>query len=166
MISRAAFEGLRLRQFIIPQEIENLENWQYLGLVWVGEKCFTFTDCLQLRADPLRTRCIDLDLRSLPSNIAAEILTFIGLPLYSGMAKQDVDEVLGRPFDESQFVADRNNYNYRVLASDSYEVEATIHENIGLFGITVISDPDDIRAKSEQRRRLFDEKVKKLRSEQ
>lgn len=166
MISRTTFEGMRLRQFVDPQEIDQLENWQYLGLVWVGEKCFTFTDCLQLRADPTKTRCIDLDLRELPLNIASDILAFIELRLHGGMTKEKVDAVLGRPYRESQFVADRNNYYYRVLASDAYDVEATIHEDIGLFGITIISDPDDVYSQRDARARKFEAKMEEHRRRQ
>lgn len=144
MISNKAFEKIRFHQFIDQEEIDQLENYEYLGLIWVGEGCYGFSDCIQLETEPQTTRCIHLDLREMPSEITRAILDFINLPLRGGMTKQEMDALLGKPQKVIEFMPGRNKYYYRPFAEDNYEVGGTILCDVGLFFITIISDPEDI----------------------
>ena len=81
MIPHWVFEKIRLHSFVNDDLIDQLENWEYLGLIWVGEGCYGFSDCLQLETSPGKTRCLHLDLNEMPPNISAAILEFIELPI-------------------------------------------------------------------------------------
>jgi hypothetical protein len=82
-----AFGQLRLADFVRPDDLVPLRNWEYLERIWVGE-AWGFTAWLRLESDPEVTRSVELALPALPASTAKTMLAALGLPLRYGMSRE------------------------------------------------------------------------------
>lgn len=132
------FARLRLAQFY-PEtaELAPLENWEFMGGVWVGE-ADGFTEFLRPEDRPEELGSIEIDLSAIQEEIGTAILDKIHLPLSHGMAFEEVTHHLGHPKVTNVFVADRKSYDFIVGSDFPYHVSCTIHESDGLIHVTVI----------------------------
>jgi hypothetical protein len=73
MISHARFGALRLAQFLPDAEIAELENWEFMYHVWLGE-AVGFSEWLRLENDPGVLRSLAIDFTDFPEHAAAEVL--------------------------------------------------------------------------------------------
>lgn len=119
-------------------EIEEVDGWEFMGKVWLGE-AYGFTEWLRLREDPDVLRSVSLDLVDLDTEVADRILERLQLPLEYGMETDEVNEVLGEPTGQSQFVPNRITYEYVVGDRERYYVSATMDRQEGLVYLVVMT---------------------------
>jgi hypothetical protein len=135
-ISHDEFGRLRLATFLPADTLVKLNNWEYLGELWLGEAA-GFTEWLRLESDPDVLRSVALDLVALPERAAQEILSSIQIPLCRGMSTAQIVDVLGNPVDTERFTDDRITLNYKLNPLDAYEVSCTVDDVQGLVYLTV-----------------------------
>ena len=136
MITYAAFGALRLRQFVDPNLVEILDDWEFMGRLWVGE-AFGFSEFLRLRRRPRVLRSLSIDLLEFPTEQAQRVLALLGLPLAPGMSREQVDRLLGEPVRTLNYAPDRVTYEYVTDGRQPYEVSCTLREDVGLAYINV-----------------------------
>jgi hypothetical protein len=132
------FARLRLRQFADPEAIVPLEDWEYMGCLWVGE-AIGFTEWLCVEAEPEILRSVALALGALPEAVAAAILERLGLPmLRRGLDADTIEGALGPCIERARFVADRETLEFEVGAPEAYQVSCTVHRDEGLIHVTMM----------------------------
>jgi len=143
LISYEAFGRFRLSHFLrnIPatrnpkdrgagrrfrrKEIAEVEGWEYLGRVWVGE-AFGFTEWLRLSGDPDVLRSISLALTDLPAKGVQTILDALGFPLKPAMRLPAIQKILGNPVAVEARLSDRKTYTFRFGTREVYELRCTL----------------------------------------
>ncbi len=155
LISYEAFGRLRLSQFLrnIPvtrktkdrgagrrftgKEIAEVEGWEYLGQVWVGE-ALGFSEWLRLAEDPDVLRSISLELTDLPARVVTTILHTLGLPLKPAMRLPAIEKILGESLAIEARLDDRKTYSFRCGTREIYELGCTVLNQGGLIYLTMI----------------------------
>ncbi len=99
MISHAHFAKLRLAQFWPAGEIVELDKWEFMDRIWLGE-AVGFSEWLRLEDDPETLRSLAIALNEFPAHAAAEVLRTIDLPVRAGMNFEELREALGEPVSE------------------------------------------------------------------
>lgn len=96
MISHEEFAVLRLAQFLPAEEIQTLNDWEFLDRIWIGE-ARGFSEWLRLADEPDVLRSLSLDFDEFPAACTHRVLGTIGLPVRAGMRLDDLRRVLGEP---------------------------------------------------------------------
>ena len=136
MISHDAFARLRLKQFLPPDAIAPLTDWEFLGRFWIGEG-HGFTQWLRLEDDPSVLRSLAVDFHALPDVVVDAILTRLDLPVRRGMTIDQLRRVLGEPREVQTFVTDRLSYDFDYGEPDEYDVSCTVLNDGGLTYLVV-----------------------------
>jgi len=138
MISHSDFGVLRLTQFRPEADIAELDGWEFMDRIWVGE-AIGFSEWLRLRDRPGTLRSLAIDFREFPEEAAANVLRAIGLPVRAGMKRSDLPKLLGKPVKEHQFVEGRVSYEFIVAGPPRYNVICTVLDNGGLTHLMVMA---------------------------
>jgi hypothetical protein len=131
MISYKEFGKLRLAQFRPDDEIEDLDEWEFMDDIWVGE-AIGFSEWLRLESDPDVLRSVAIDFGEFPADVAEAALQAIGLPVRAGMPAEELRAVLGEPVEEQRFAKDRVTYEFVAAGPPSYNVSCTVLKEGGL----------------------------------
>lgn len=143
MVSHDRFGQMRLSAFLPDAELEQLEDWQFMGHEWVGE-ALGFSEWLRLAAAPESLGSLAIDFEDFPDKVACDILKEIGLPVRQGMAIEDLRSLLGSPVGEERFVSDRISYEFVITGPPKYDVSCTVLNDGGLTYLVVMKPlPDD-----------------------
>jgi hypothetical protein len=139
MISHACFGALTLAQFLPDAEIAELENWEFMDRLWLGE-AIGFSEWLRLENDPGVLRSLAIDFTGFPERAAAEVLRTTELPVRRGMKRDEICEVLGEPTNEVRLpkVKDRVTYQF-VVGPPRYDVSCTVRNDGGLSYLVVMA---------------------------
>lgn len=137
MISHAAFGKLRLAQFLPGAEMAELDNWEFLDHLWVGE-AVGFSEWLRLENQPETLRSLAIDFGEFPGPAAADVLRTIDLGVRAGMKLDKLCEILGEPTKEHRFVNDRVSYEFVVPGPPTYDISCTVLNNGGLTYLVVV----------------------------
>ena len=138
MISHARFGKLRLAPFRPAAEIAELDNWEFMDHMWVGE-AVGFSEWLRLKAKPETLRSLAIDFSEFPEQAAAEVLRTIDLPIRAGMKVKQLYEFLGEPLKEHRFVKDRVSYDFVLPGPPKYHVSCTVLNKGGLTYLVVMA---------------------------
>ena len=138
------FATIKLSHFVKSSKIYQLDNWEFMGGIWIGE-AVGFTEFLRLESstDELGSLAIDLD--DLPTDTIQAIFATLNLPLKPHATYAEVEEVLEKYESTNIFVEDRVVYNYTIGCRWPYYISCTIDEAKGLIYVVVIRK--DILAK-------------------
>ena len=136
MISYDDFGKLRLAQFVDRALISETDNWEFRDHLWVGE-ALEFSEWLRLKSEPTILRSLALSFPSLLPGVAGRVLETIRLPLEPGMTYEEIEAVLGPPFEVQTFVKDRKSYEFHYGKPDQYHVSCTVHDSDGLIYLVV-----------------------------
>lgn len=120
IISFGEFEKLRLQDFFEKHDIQNLERWEFMGDLWIGD-AVGFTEWLRLEKEPTKTRSISVDLRKHDNDILNRIFSTLKLPLKKGQKIEDLAAIFGQPVGFDKFVADRINYDFEIVRADEID---------------------------------------------
>ncbi|MEX2213554.1 MAG: hypothetical protein WD768_05475 [Phycisphaeraceae bacterium] len=145
MISHEEFAKLRLVQFRPDDEIAQLEDWEFMDHIWVGE-AIRFSEWLRLESDSDSLRSLAIDFDEFPANTAEQVLSAIELPLRRGLNLEQIQSVVGEPVHEEHFVADRASYDFVLDGPSRYFVSCIILNVGGLIYLVVMTplpDPDE-----------------------
>jgi hypothetical protein len=137
MISHARFGKLRLAQFRPDAEIAELDNWEFMDHLWLGE-AVGFSEWLRLEKKPKTLRSLAIDFGEFPAAAAAEVLRTIDLPVHAGMKLGELCELLGEPVKEHRFVKDRVSYEFVFRGPPKYDVWCTVLNKGGLTYLVVM----------------------------
>jgi hypothetical protein len=137
MISHSRFGKLRLADFRSEAEIAELENWEFMDHMWVGE-AIGFSEWLRLENKPDTLRSLAIDFSEFPEQAAAEVLQTIELPVRGGMKIDELRKLLGKPVKEERFVKDRVSYEFVVARPSKYNVSCTVLNKGGLTYLVVM----------------------------
>jgi len=137
------FGALTLTRFLgghpaLAAQVTALEDWEYMGHMWVGEGAGAFTDFLRLASRPGELGAMTLDFPSLPRPFSEDILDALRLPVRPGMSQNDITLLLGEPERRQRFVADRESLEFTIGQRWPYHVDCTVHEAEGLIYLAVI----------------------------
>jgi hypothetical protein len=140
MISHDRFGTLRLAQFIPNVELAELENWEFMGQLWVGE-ALGFSEWLRLEYEPDALRSLAIDFPEFPEQAAIDVLRTIDLQVRPGMKLGELHQILGRPVKELHFprVDDRVTYEFATPSSPGYDVSCTVLNEGGLTYLIVMT---------------------------
>ncbi len=138
MISHARFGKLRLAQFRRDTEIAELENWEFMDHIWVGE-AVGFSEWLRLEDKPETLGSLVIDFSEFPEAAAAKVLQTIDLPVHAGMKLDELCQLLGEPVKEERFVKDRVSYEFVVAGPPKYDVSCTVLNKGGLTYLVVMA---------------------------
>jgi len=140
MISHARFGKLRLGQFRPDAKIAELDNWEFMDHVWVGE-AVGFSEWLWLEDKPDTLRSLAIDFSEFPEQAAAEVLRTIDLPVRAGMTVEELRELWGEPAKELRFVRvkDRVTYQFVLPGPPRYDVSCTVLNEGGLTYLVVMA---------------------------
>jgi len=140
MITHDRFGALRLAQFLPDAKIAELENWEFMYHVWLGE-AVGFSEWLRLENDPGVLRSLAIDFTDFPEQAAAEVLRRIELPVQRGMNLGELREILGEPVNELRLpkVKDRVTYEFVVSDAARYDVRCTVRNEGGLTYVVVMA---------------------------
>ena len=136
MISHARFGKLRIAQFRPDAEIAELDNWEFMDHIWVGE-AVGFSEWLRLKKEPETLRSLAIDFSEFPE--PAEVLRTIGLSVRGGMKLNELRDLLGEPVKEQRFVKDRVSYEFVVPGPPKYDVSCTVLNKGGLTYLVVMA---------------------------
>jgi hypothetical protein len=137
MISHALFGKLRLAQFRPDAEIAELDGWEFMDAVWVGE-AVGFSEWLRLEEEPEELRSLAIDFSEFPEDAAVAVLRALDLPVRPGMRAEELRAVLGEPVEEQRFAADRISYEFAVEKPPRYNVSCTVLNDGGLSYLVVM----------------------------
>lgn len=137
MISHAAFGKLRLAQFLSDAEIAELDNWELMDHLWVGE-AVGFSEWLRLESNPETLRSLAIDFGEFPEPAALEVLRTIELGVRAGMKFDMLRHWLHEPVKEHRFVKDRVTYEFVVQGPHTYHVSCTVLNEDGLTYLVVM----------------------------
>jgi hypothetical protein len=132
IISFGEFEKLRLQDFFEKHDIQNLERWEFMGDLWIGD-AVGFTEWLRLEKEPTKTRSISVDLRKHDNDILNRIFSTLKLPLKKGQKIEDLAAIFGQPVGFDKFVADRINYDFEIGKIEKFTISCTILNEGGLI---------------------------------
>lgn len=139
LIPHEDFGRLRLADFAPrPEEVVELEGWEYLERLWVGE-AVGFTEWLRPVEEPDSLRALSLDLTDLSPEVSHNVLDTLRLPLARGMGYDEVVHRLGEPAGSHRFVGDRMSHEFRCGVRWPYLVDCTILDKDGLSYVTVVA---------------------------
>ncbi len=138
MISHARFGTLRLAQFLPDAEIAELEHWEFMNHLWVGE-AVGFSEWLRLENEPEVLRSLAINFTEFPEQAAEEVLRMIDLPVRGGMGLAELRELLGEPVKELRFVKDRVTYEFVLPGPPRYGVSCTVLNDGGLKYLVVMA---------------------------
>jgi hypothetical protein len=131
MISHDHFGALRLAQFLPEAEIEELRDWEFMEHLWVGE-AIGFSEWLRLKDEPDILRSMAIDFSEFPKSASDAVLRTIDLPIYGGMTFEQLQDILGEPYETQRFVTDRVTYEFIPLEGRPYEVSCAVLNEGGL----------------------------------
>jgi hypothetical protein len=138
MICHARFGALRLVEFLPDAEIAELENWEFMDHLWLGE-AVGFSEWLRLENEPDVLRSLAIDLTEFPDQAAANVLRMIELPVQRGMSHAELRQLLGEPVKELLFAKDRLTYEFVVPGPPRYDVSCTVLNDGGLTYLVVMT---------------------------
>lgn len=138
MISQARFGSLRLVQFLPDVEIADLENWEFMDQLWLGE-AIGFSEWLRLEIEPEVLRSLAIDFTDFPQQAAANVLRMIELPVERGMKFAELSQLLGEPVKEFRFAKDRVTYEFIVPGPPKYDVSCTVLNDGGLTYLAIMA---------------------------
>jgi hypothetical protein len=138
MISHSRFGKLRLAQFRPDADIAELDNWEFMDHMWVGE-AVGFSEWLRLEKKPETLRSLAIDFSEFPESAAAEVLRTIDLGVRAGMKLNELRELLGEPVKEHRFGKDRVSYEFVVPGPPKYDVSCTVLNKGGLTYLVVMA---------------------------
>ena len=138
MISHARFGALRLVQFLPDAEIAELENWEFMDHLWLGE-AVGFSEWLRLENEADVLRSLAVDFTEFPEQAAAEVLRRIELPVQRGMRLAELRQLFGEPMKELRFTKDRVTYEFVVPGPPRYDVSCTVLNEGGLTYLVVMA---------------------------
>jgi hypothetical protein len=138
MISHVRFGKLRLAQFLPDAEIAELDGWEFMDHIWVGE-AMGFSEWLRLEDSPKTLRSLSIDFSEFPEEATAKVLGTIGLPLRRGMKLKELRELLGKSVETHRFVKDRVSYEFVLRAPPRYDVSCTVLNKGGLTYLVVMA---------------------------
>src|SRR5262245_27508680 len=138
MIPHASFGRLRLAEFRPEAEIAELENWEFMDHMWVGE-AIGFSEWLRLVDKPETLRSLAIDFSEFPAEAAAEVLRTIELPVWAGMKLNELRELFGEPRKERRFVKDRVSYEFIVHGPPRFDVSCTVLKEGGLTYLVIMA---------------------------
>jgi hypothetical protein len=136
MISHARFGKLRLADFRPDAEIVQLENWEFMDRIWVGE-AVGFSEWLRLENKPEVLGSLAIDFSEFPAKAAEEVVRAIDLPVRAGMKADRLRALLGKPVDEYRGVKDRVSYDFVIPGPPRYNVSCTVLNKGGLTYLVV-----------------------------
>jgi hypothetical protein len=140
MISHADFAQLRLSQFLPDEDFAQLEDWEFLGRVWVGE-ARGFSEWLCLQDDPQVLRCLSIAFDDFPSTAAMAVLRTLDLPVKQGMPLDQLDALFGPRISEYRFVKDRISCDYFSPLPHRYRLSCTVLNEGGLNYLVIMVPP-------------------------
>lgn len=138
MLSYEEFGRLRLVQFVEPESVVQLRNWEFMDRIWVGE-AVGFTEWLRLEDDPDVVRSVSIHLVELDSAAVEAIFARLGLPLWRGMSLSEIEILLGQPVHNERYVADRQSFLFRHGHDWPYDVNCTVHNEEGLIYVVIMA---------------------------
>ncbi len=136
MISHARFGKLRLAQFRPDADIAELNGWEFMDHMWVGEAA-GFSEWLRLEDTPEKLRSLAIDFAEFPEQAAADVLRAIDLPVRAGMNFDELRDLLGEPVNQQRFVKDRVSYDFALAAPAKYKLSCTVLNKGGLTYLVV-----------------------------
>jgi hypothetical protein len=157
MVDNLNFADLRMANFLPPEEIETVanyeleEDWGFDGVTWVGE---SFRDtCFFLRPadDPDTLRLVILDTTDFPDEAADRFLHEIGLPIVLNLTWAEVRAALGKPIRRPRVDTIRDPRRVARFAAGGLELYLEVSDDWGImylmvlapFGGLTIRDPNE-----------------------
>ena len=137
MISHADFGNLRLAQYRHDAEIAELDNWEFMDHMWIGE-AVGFSEWLRPAEEPDVLRSLAIDFTEFPETAAIQVLGAIGLSVRAGMSFEELRKLLGEPVNEHRFVKDRVSYEFVVAGPPVYNLSCTVLSDGGLTYLVVM----------------------------
>jgi hypothetical protein len=138
MISHAEFGKLRLMQFIPESELEELQGWEYMDHLWLGES-YGFSEWLRLEAEPGILRCLALDFSDFPQEALLKVIKRLDLSVWGGMKLDPLIQLFGKPIHEEHFVKDRVTYEFSLQETAEYTLSCTVLNEGGLTYLVIQS---------------------------
>lgn len=140
LIPYVEFAELRLAQFVPqPEEIQALEDWEFMDFRWVGEG-IGFTQWLRPLEHPDELRVLSLDLPELPFAVNQRVMEALKLPLRQGMDITTVTELLGETLRTFQYIPDRVTHEFFCGGENPYRVDCTFSSEGGLVYVLVMRE--------------------------
>jgi hypothetical protein len=136
LISHEEFGRLRLVDF--SREATEIEDWEYLDRLWIGE-AIGFSEWLRPVEKPDVLGALSLDLSDLPDEMSQKIFAVLRLPLSRGMNYSQVVSVLGEPTHSQQFTSGQTTYEFQCGNQWPYEIDCTVQNEDGLSYVTVVA---------------------------
>lgn len=138
-ISWEELATLRLSDFVPAKLIRELQDWEFMDRLWVGEAT-GFTEWLRLADDPEVLRSMALDLVGLESGTVDAILKRLGLPLHPAMTRDQLKSTLGEPASVKVFpgAKERETLTYPAPPSGGYRLSCTVQKTAGLTYLVVM----------------------------
>lgn len=137
LISHEEFGRLRLVDF--APEVAEIEDWEYLDRLWIGE-AVGFSEWLRPIENPDVLGALSLHLADLPDEVSQKIFTVLHLPLSSGMNFSQVVSLFGEPKNSHRFTSGQRSYEFRCGSRWPYQIDCTIQDEDGLSYITVVAE--------------------------
>jgi hypothetical protein len=136
MISHARFGKLRLAQFLTDVDIAELDDWEFMDAIWVGE-AVGFSEWLRLKSDPDVLRSLAIGFTEIPETIAIRILHELDLPIRAGMRIGELQTLFGAPVAKQQYTKDRISYDFKI-AKPRYDLSCAVLNKGGLTYLVVM----------------------------
>jgi hypothetical protein len=137
LITHPEFFQLRLSQFFPGGSIAELENWEFMDRLWVGQ-AIGFSEWLCPEEHPETLQSLALDFSELPKDGYEKVLKILGLPLRPGMNVEEIEREMGAPFKVYEFVPDRKSYKFLHGDEDEYMISCTVKNEGGLSYLVVM----------------------------
>jgi hypothetical protein len=140
MIPYDDFGRLRLADFLPGADLAQLEGWEFLDHMWLGE-ALGFSEWLRLEDDPDVLRSLAINFSEFPPRAGEAVLQAVQLPVRAGMSLRELDGLLGPRIGEHRFVADRVSCDYFTPEPHRYRISCTALTDGGLTYLVVTVPP-------------------------
>lgn len=139
IITYQDFHAIRLSDFYTGADIREIENYEFMGELWVGELS-GFNTCLRLLAEPEETRAISLDFTKEDAEMAGRVLEALQLPVTKACSEADLTALFGAPQKKLRLAKDTITLDFIIGEQCVYYLSCTLHHISGLMYLDIVQE--------------------------
>ncbi|WP_298713519.1 hypothetical protein [Chitinophaga sp.] len=157
IIAYQDFHAIRLSDFYDGPDYQEVEDYDFMGEIWVGELC-GFNTFLRPVSLPNETRAISLDFTKDHDGMALRVLEALELPIPANCTQSQMTDICGEPRKVVKLAKDTVTMDFVIGDRCRYLVSCTIHQQNGLMYLDVVNETGVLQ-KSAKKKKTKEEKI-------
>ncbi len=151
------FHAIRLSDFYDGPDYQEVEDYDFMGELWVGE-LVGFNTFLRPVSIPDETRAVSLDFTKDHDGMALRVLEALQLPLPANCTQSQITALLGEPRKVIKLAKDTVTMDFSIGEHFRYFLSCTIHQVNGLMYLDVVNETGVLQ-KTPKKKKVKEEKM-------